>query len=220
MYMQDQLILIVGTGPQAQIVADTLRALVYQGGQALLVGMIGEEAGQVGSWIAGAQVIGTLGEIGKFKHDAIICCVDGDIERKAIYEQLSTQGERFVTVVHPAASVALEVEIGNGTYIGAHVVLSVACKVGANVVIRGPSSVGFHARIEDHVTIAPATVIGDDAKIGVATSIEMGAKVLSRVKIGSFCRVSPNSVADIDLPDLSVFGVPEGGDPAPHRETE
>jgi len=65
-----------------------------------------------------------------------------------------------------------------------------------------PASTGVHAsavfgaqvELGEGVSVGPAAVIGDFAKIGAGTHIEAGAVIGKRVHVGKFCRIYPRVV--------------------------
>ncbi len=106
---------------------------------------------------------------------------------------LGIPNERFVTIVHPSASVGKRVRLGRNCLLMAGVVLTSNAKVGdhvcllPNTVIHHDSEIGDYTLIGCNVAIASSTIIGRNCYIGSGTNIINGISIgdFSLVGLGS-----------------------------------
>jgi acetyltransferase EpsM len=122
---------------------------------------------------------------------------------------LRSQGFNLITVIHPQAIVAPNVQIGSGTVICAGAVVVVGSQIGENVIINTSCSVDHECVIEDGVHIGPGVHIGGRAKIRKGAWIGIGATVSDRVTIGESSVIGAGSVVVRDIPSgVVAYGVP------------
>jgi len=60
-------------------------------------------------------------------------------KRTAVFEKFKAKGFTFATVVHPSATVASDVVLGEGVQIMAGVVIQPGCTIGDNVIVKHKS---------------------------------------------------------------------------------
>lgn len=129
--------------------------------------------------------------------------------RRAIFERYRTAGYRFPGLVHATATVAVDVEQGEGSQIMAGAIIQTGCHIGLNAVINTGAILDHDCRIGDHVHIAPGATLSGGVRVGENTHIGTGATVIQGIRIGSDCLVAAGAVVVRDVPDGStVAGVP------------
>ncbi|MCH4822755.1 acetyltransferase [Gramella lutea] len=97
------------------------------------------------------------------------------IRRKEIISSLRINEERFVTVVHPSASIGRNVSLGRN------------CLIMSGVVLTSNSI------IEDHVCILPNSIIHHDSRIGSYTLIGSKVVIAGSTSVGSNCYIGSGS---------------------------
>lgn len=112
-------------------------------------------------------------------------------ERKHIIASLSVSSNRFITVIHPGASIGRNVQIG------------INCLVMAGVVLTSNSKLG------DHVCILPNSVIHHDSEVGDYSLIGSNVAVAGGTKIGRNCYIGSgtNIINSINVGDKSLVGL-------------
>jgi acetyltransferase EpsM len=203
-------VLIVGAGGHAQVVADILRRMHEHTGAVEPIGYLDDNPSLAGQEFLGLPVLGTMGDISKLAHNAVVVAVgDNDIRRR-LFDQLRQAGERFVTACHPQAVIAPDVTVGAGTMVCAGVVINPRTVVGSNVILNTSCSIDHHNRIGDHVHIAPGVRLGGQVVVGEGALVGIGAMVAPRLRIGDWSVVGAGSVVTHDVPD----GIKVAGNPA------
>ena len=129
--------------------------------------------------------------------------------RRSIAQRLDNRGWTATTLVHPAASVGADVDLGPGTILCAGVRLTTNIRTGRHVHVNLNSTVGHDSVIGDFVTINPLVAVsggvslGDEVMMGTHSSILQNLSVGARSVAGAgSCVVRPVP------PDTVVKGVP------------
>jgi sugar O-acyltransferase (sialic acid O-acetyltransferase NeuD family) len=130
----------------------------------------------------------------------IIIAVAEPKERRKIAERLPTE-TRFFTFIHPTALLMRkDIEIGEGSFIGANSVLTTNIKIGKHAILNRGNQIGHDTTIGDYFSAMPGSivsgnvVIGDNTYLGTNASIKEKIHVTSDVKIGSNASVVKNII--------------------------
>jgi sugar O-acyltransferase (sialic acid O-acetyltransferase NeuD family) len=202
-------ILIIGAGGQGQVVADAVLFASEAGQDIALVGYLDDNDKLWHQEFLGAPVLGPIAKWKEVSHDAVIICIGSNAKRKDIYDKLSKQGAKFVTIKHPKALIGHDVTIGNGSYIGAYVIVAAGTKIGNNTIIHGNSVIGHHNIIGDHVHIAPGVNTAGDVEISTGVMVGISASIMPQRKIGDWVVIGSATLVNRDVPaGLTVIGVP------------
>jgi UDP-perosamine 4-acetyltransferase len=129
--------------------------------------------------------------------------------RARLFELFVADGYRFVPVVHPAATVASAVVLGEGAQIMAGAIIQPGCRIGANAIINTGAIVDHDCSIGDHVHIAPGVTLSGGVSVGSGSHIGTAASVIQGIRIGSDCLVGAGALVVRDVPPrCKVMGVP------------
>ena len=123
--------------------------------------------------------------------------------RKKLYKKIKKIGFRLPVISHAKSIIAKDVQIGEGTFIAAGVVINVGTEVGRNSIINTSASIDHDCRIGDFVHIAPGVTLCGGVEVGNETHIGVGASVIQRIKIGKRCFVKAGSLVKSNQPDNS-----------------
>lgn len=115
----------------------------------------------------------------------------------------------FVNIIHPAATVADNVMLGQGVVVFANAVINADAIIGSHVIINTSSSVDHECIIGDFSSIAPGVVLGGNVKIGIGSAVALGAKILHSIVIGQNTVIGAGSLVTKDVSDnVLAYGVP------------
>lgn len=136
--------------------------------------------------------------------DDVFICALGDVSYRRYYTELiAKKGGRFITIVHPTASISQNVEIGEGCIIGRFVAISCDIKIGSHTSVSAQSVIGHDVVIgnfcnigvlcilaggvmlDDNVTLYPQANIIPHKKVGNGAVVGVGSVVLRNVKEGT-----------------------------------
>ncbi len=110
----------------------------------------------------------------------------------------------FLTVVHPSACLAKDVEIGRGTVITAGAVVNSASRVGEFCIINTRTSVDHDNTIGDYASLAPGVTTGGNVTIGEFTAVSLGASLIHGISVGPHAVIGAGAVVVNDIPGFSV----------------
>ena len=128
---------------------------------------------------AGRKVANENTDIEKYiqqNYDFVVGIGDGAIRRK-IQENLEEMGADIVSLIHPAAVIAEDVEIGDGTVIMAGAVVNPGTRMGKGCIINTSASVDHDNVLGDYVHVsvgahtAGTVTIGDNSWIGIGSIV-------------------------------------------------
>ena len=133
----------------------------------------------------------------------LVCAVGRARVRKIIVEKVKAKNpdSKFAVLIDPSVEKSDFVEIGEGTIICAHTILTVNIKIGRNVIMNLNGTVGHDAVIGDYVTMYPDANVSGITTVGDCTELGTGMQVIQGVKIGSGSIIGAGAVVIRDIPD-------------------
>lgn len=139
--------------------------------------------------------------------DADVIVAIGNAQlRKKFCEQ---QKDRLVTLIHPAAVVASDVQLGAGTVVMAGAVINPGTQTGRGCIINTSSSVDHDNRIGDYVHVSVGAHLAGTVHVGAMTWIGAGAVVSNNLTICESCTIGAGAVVVKDISEEGVYvGIP------------
>jgi sugar O-acyltransferase (sialic acid O-acetyltransferase NeuD family) len=202
-------VLVLGAGGHGQVVADALLCAAARGAEVEPVGFLDDDPALEGALPLGLRVRGPLAALAATPHDAVILGIGSNAVRRRIYLELAARGERFVSAIHPSATIGGGATVGSGTVVCAGAVINTGAQIGANVIINSGALVEHHNRVGDHAHIGPGARLGGDVRVGEGTLVGIGAIVLPQQQVGAWCVVGAGAVVLRTVGEgLTVAGVP------------
>jgi sugar O-acyltransferase (sialic acid O-acetyltransferase NeuD family) len=120
--------------------------------------------------------------------------------REEIVKKLPKE-TRYFKFIHPTAQIfAKDVEIGEGSFIGANSILTTNIKIGKHAILNRGNQIGHDTTIGDYFSAMPGAIvsgnviIGDNTYLGTNASIKEKIHVTSDVKIGANACVVKNII--------------------------
>ncbi len=115
----------------------------------------------------------------------------------------------YATLVHPSASVGINVKLGTGTVVMAGAVINACTVIGDHCIVNSNAVVEHDNVLEDYVHISPNAALGGMVCVGACTHVGIGASVKNNVKIcpDSVIGAGATVVKDINFSGTYI-GVP------------
>ncbi len=145
--------------------------------------------------------------------EAKVLAVNGSptsfLKRKEVIDGLKIDNDRFISIVHPKASISFNASIGLNVLIMSGVVVTANATVGnhicilPNTVIHHDSIINDYTLIAANATICGNVVIGENCYVGAASSIRNGVSVGAKTLIG----ISSNIIKSVEE-NVIVIGNP------------
>lgn len=200
-------LVIFGAGGHAKSIID----IVERSGIGRIAGLLD------GIKPAGIKVYGyeILGDQSYLAQDASITGVivgigDNWLRARAVESIRSVRIDcRFVSAVHPNASVAKGATIGDGSVIMAGAVVGSDAVVGEHSVLYTLSSLDHDSLTENFVSLAPHAATGGNVRIGSFGAIAIGARIVHSASIGEHTVIGAGATVLSDIDSYSIaYGTP------------
>ncbi|MCQ6558981.1 acetyltransferase [Paenibacillus mendelii] len=196
-------IVIIGSGGHAKVVIDC----VEQSKQHMIIGLIDEHK-PPGTHVYGYEVLGGLDTLRA--SSGIVAIGDNWIRSLMVDRimQLNPQF-RFMTSVHPSASIARGVTIGEGTVVMAGAIINSDTEIGKHCILNTKSSVDHDSRIGDFAALAPNATTGGQVRMGQYSVLSLGAQVIHAIEIGEHSVIGAGSTVLTSIASNAVaYGTP------------
>lgn len=137
--------------------------------------------------------------------DLFVAIGNIDIRKKFCREH----HDQLVTLIHPSAVIAKDVQIGNGSVVMADAVINPGSVIGDGCIINTASSVDHDNVIGNFTHIAVGAHTAGTVKIGECVWLGIGAIVSNNVNICSRCVIGAGAVVIKDIDEAGTYiGVP------------
>jgi UDP-perosamine 4-acetyltransferase len=129
--------------------------------------------------------------------------------RQAVYARFRERHYIFETVIHPSASIAPNVQAGEGLQVMAGAVVQTGTRLGENVILNTGAIVDHDCILEDHVHVAPGVTVSGGVHLEQGVHVGTGASIIQGIRIGAGSIVGAGAVVLRDVPPgVTVIGVP------------
>jgi len=127
-------------------------------------------------------------------HAKIIIAIGNNQLRKDVANNIAHQ---FGTLIHPRATVADDVVIGEASVVLAGSVIQSGAIIGKHVVVNANVTIGHDVVLDDFVSIYPNAYIGGGAKVGIGATIAACSAVERLLEIPA--EFTNDAVMELDL---------------------
>ena len=156
--------------------------------------------------VNGYPVLGMLKDAIYYPEVFFVCAIgSAKIRRMVISKLLEINSKiKFGTLIDPSVDVSEYNQIGEGTIICAHTILTVNIKVGKHVIINLDCTIGHDAILEDFVTVYPSVNISGITCIGEGSELGTGAQIIQQKNVGRNSIIGAGAVVVKDIPENCV----------------
>ncbi len=177
-----------------------------------IAGLVDDDPKRKGERFYGYPVLGTRVDLPQLQAGGLRCAIvaiGDNAGRAAVASLLASQGWRFVSAVHPGASLGRGSRVAPGCVIMAGCVINSDSDIAAHAIINTSATIDHDCRIGEAVHIAPGCHLCGGVSVGRASFLGVGATVTPGVKIGSDAVVAAGACVIRDVADgARVSGVP------------
>ncbi len=205
---------ILGTGGTCLDILDTITDLNGVGGAVRYecVAFFDDNRALWGSTLQGVPVRGPLAAAAELRdcYYANGIGSPGNFWRKPqILDATGVPLDRFVTLVHPSASVSRTARLGAGVVIFPHVTVASNARIGNHVVVLANSVISHDDAVGDFTCIAGGVCLSGNVHVGRACYLGTRSAVIGGVGIGDGALVGMGSVVLRSVaPNTVVAGNP------------
>jgi len=200
---------MIGAGGHARVLTEALKA-----GGRILVGFATTNPEEGSGAMRDVKRVGSDDEL-LARGPADFLLVNGvgstscPVARRAVFDRFKAAGFTFASVVHPSATVASDVAVGEGAQIMAGAVLQPGVRVGRNAIVNTGAIVDHDSDIGDHVHVATGACLAGSVSVGASAHVGAGASVINNVRIGAEALVGAGALVLSDVEaGIVVVGVP------------
>jgi sugar O-acyltransferase (sialic acid O-acetyltransferase NeuD family) len=202
-------IVIVGASGHARLAID---AIEKQGRYSIL-GLLDRYL-EPGFECMGYPVLGTEDDLPRLASrgvEAVLIGVGDNWTRGLLAARLERllPGLEFATVVHPSASIARGVTIGEGSLVLAGAVVNAQSALGRHTILGSRASLDHDSTLGDFASLGPNATTGGDVCIGEYSAVAISATLLHGVKVGAHTVIGAGALAVKSVPSgVVAYGVP------------
>ncbi len=196
-------IIIVGAGGQARVVYEILR---YDRNLEV-VGFVDPVLKEPDEKIMNLPVLGDFSimpDLIKKGVSGFIVGVGDNKIRTQRFEEMKNMGLEPITAVHPAANIASDAKIGDGTVISIGATIAEGAVIGDNVIINTGAIVEHGDVIENNVHIGPGAALAGKVTVKKGTFVGLRSVIKEFVTVGESVTVGAGAVVLEDIPDNAV----------------
>lgn len=194
-------LLIIGAGGHGKVVADIASKNGYD---EIIFLDDNEELTECG----GYPVIGRNNQYTAYDADVFIA-IGNPKARETLFKKVEFSEKKIPTLIHPSASIAGDVSIGNGTVVAAGAVINPGTIIGKGCIINTSSSVDHDCIIKDFVHVSVGAHIAGTVQVGKRTWIGIGATVSNNIRICEDCMIGAGAVVIKNIERQGVYiGMP------------
>ena len=168
-----------------------------------MVGFLDDNSEIQNMTINGYTVLGKTSDIDKYQGAYFVCAVGSSKTRKKIIENIEkiSPNVKYATLIDPSVEKSEFVNIGEGTIICAHTILTVNIEIGSHVIINLDCTVGHDAVLKDFVTLYPSVNLSGATAIGYCSELGTGMQIIQGKTVGDNSIIGAGAVVVKDIPD-------------------
>lgn len=203
-------IVILGGGGHGRETVSLIReAEARTPGRWQLLGVVADDHPDIALFESlGVNWLGPVDRLLRMPVNVSIAVGDGG-SRSQLQRNVTDHGCSPATLVHPTASIGLDIEMGEGCYVGALTVVTSNVRLGKGVQVNVSCSLSHDVIVGDFATLAPGVHLAGGVIVGECATIFTGATVLPHVRVGRGAVVGAGAVVIKDVPaGQTVVGVP------------
>lgn len=172
-------------------------------------GFLDDKADALDSYCGYPPIIDSV-EKYQIEPDDVFICALGDVRYKKQYaEMIIDKGGRFISLIHPSATIKHNATVASGCIILDQALISVDVTIEDFVTVQPFSVIGHDARIGKWSHLNTYSFMGGFATLAQGATLHTGAKIVPHKKVGEWATVGAGSVVIRNVPaNISVFGIP------------
>lgn len=129
--------------------------------------------------------------------------------RESLYEKVKAIGFQLPVITDPTSTIAIDAEIGEGSFIGKHAVINAASRIGKLCIINTGAIIEHENIIGDYTHVAVGTVICGNVHIGNRCLLGANSTIIQGVTIQDNSIIGAGSVVLSDVRENeTVVGIP------------
>ncbi len=192
-------LVIIGYGGHGKSVADS----IIQGKKYNIIGYTdNEEKASDVHYLGTDQILEELFDKGVHNAALGIGFMGDSNVRDIVFKYAKRIGYSFPVILDHTAAVALDVRIGEGTYVGKNAIVNAGVSIGKCCIINSGAIVEHNNRIGNFSHVAVGAKLCGDVKVGEHSFIGAGTIIIQKRTIGKKCCIGAGGLVLADVPDF------------------
>jgi len=148
-----------------------------------------------------------LSELDINKYEVMVAIADSKSRHEII--QKLPKGIKFFKFIHPTALIMDNVEIGEGSFIGANSILTTNIKIGKHAILNRSVHIGHDSVIGDFFSAMPGSVVSGNVKIYDCVYLGNNSSIKEKLSIHSLTTIGMNGAVVKDINESGTYvGIP------------
>jgi len=202
-------VIVIGAGGHAKVLIDTLRT-----SSVVIEGIVDADPQLTGTKVLGIPVLGGDELLSTYiPADCVLVNAIGSVGstllRADLFCRFRSLGFRFLTIIHPSATIASDAILDEGAQVMAGAIIQPGSRIGMNSIVNTKVSIDHDCIIDADVHLAPGVTLSGGVRVGNGVHVGTGAIVIQGIEIGRNSVIGAGSVVLRDVPEgVTVYGVP------------
>lgn len=113
---------------------------------------------------------------------------------------------KYFTFIHPTSLIMDDVEIGEGSFIGANSILTTNIKIGKHSILNRGNHIGHDTIIGDYFSAMPGAIVSGNVNIYDLVYLGTNSSIKEKITIPSFVTIGMNSGVVNDITISGIYG--------------
>jgi sugar O-acyltransferase (sialic acid O-acetyltransferase NeuD family) len=130
--------------------------------------------------------------------------VSNSKDRYDIVQRLPKE-TRFFTFIHPTALLMDNIEIGEGSFIGAYSILTTNIKIGKHSILNRGNHIGHDCIIGDYFSAMPGSIVSGNVTINDLVYMGNNSSIREKLSVHSLSTIGMNSAVVKHIEETGVY---------------
>jgi len=207
-------VIIFGTGGNCLDMLDTINDInsSEKMKKYKCLGFLDDDKSKSGRKFMGASILGPLAMASKFKNTYFVNGIGSPANyyrKEEIIKKGDIPSGKFISLIHPTASVSHTSILGHGVVVFQHVTITTNVRIGNHVIILPNTVISHDGIIGDYACITGNVCVSGNVNIGKSCYLGAGCVIRDGVTIGDYSLIGMGAVVTKDIPsNVIVAGNP------------
>jgi sugar O-acyltransferase (sialic acid O-acetyltransferase NeuD family) len=141
------------------------------------------------------------------EHVAMVAVADSK-DRYDIVQRLPKETQ-FFTFIHPTALLMENIEIGEGSFIGAYSILTTNIKIGKHTILNRGNHIGHDCRIGNYFSAMPGSIVSGNVTIHDLVYMGNNSSIREKLSVHNLTTIGSNAAVIKNIEESGTYvGVP------------
>lgn len=144
-----------------------------------------------------------LSQFNPTQHVAMVAVADSK-DRYDIVQKLPKETQ-FFTFIHPTALLMENIEIGEGSFIGAYSILTTNIKIGKHAILNRSNHIGHDSQIGSYFSAMPGSIVSGNVSIYDLVYMGNNSSIREKLSIHSLTTIGMNSAVVKNIEESGTY---------------